>query len=252
MKLESSATVKSADRAFDILEFVGGAAAAPTFSQLLAGLGIPRSSLFHLLNNLQARGYLAQEGANGRYRLGPRIRQLAERDAGPSLAIRAQPLLSRLSDAMNETAGFYVRVGDMVETVGSAVSTQALTYTMKVGERAPLYALSGGKILLAQLAPDELEAYLARVVFEAITPATLRSAAALRDQVVTARAEGFAYSHEEFTPGITGIATTVAYEGRVFGALNLAVPTARFTPEREIGFRRELRTTATALGKLLT
>jgi len=250
MKLESSAPVKSADRAFDILEFVGEAAAAPTFSQLLAGLGIPRSSLFHLLNNLLARGYLAQEGASG-YRLGPRIRQLAERVAGPSLAIRVQPLLSRLSDAVNETAGFYVPDGDMIETVGSVVSTQALTYTMSVGERAPLYALSGGKILLAQLTPDELEAYLARVVFEAITPGTLRSAAALRDQVAAARAEGFAYSREEFTPGITGIATTVAHEGRVFGALNLAVPTARFTPEREIGFRRELRTIATALGKLL-
>ncbi|MDB5363529.1 MAG: IclR family transcriptional regulator [Rhodospirillales bacterium] len=251
MKLESGTAVKSADRAFDILEFVGEAAEAPTFSHLLTGLGIPRSSLFHLLNNLLARGYLEQQGASGRYRLGGRIRQLADRVAGPSLASRVQPLLSRLSAVVSETTGFYVRVGDMVETVGSAVSTQALTYTMKVGERAPLYALSGGKILLAQLAPDELDAYLARVVFEAITPGTLRSAAALRDQVAAALADGFAYSREEFTPGITGIATPVAHAGRVFGALNLAVPTARFTPEREIGFRRELRATATALGKLL-
>jgi len=250
MKLEA-VPVKSADRAFDILEFVGAAALPPTFSQLMAALGIPRSSLFHLLNNLLARGYLAQEGSAGGYLLGPRLRQLAEGGARPSLAARVQPLLSRLSAAVNETTGFYVRAGDMAETVGSAVSTQALTYTMKVGEQAPLYALSGGKILLAQLAPAELDAYLDRVRFEAITPGTLRSAVTLRDQVVAARADGFAYSRDEFTAGITGIATAVSHDGRIFGALNLAVPTARFTPEREAGFRRELRAIATALGQLL-
>ncbi|HEV2678743.1 MAG TPA: IclR family transcriptional regulator [Aliidongia sp.] len=251
MKPDSAVPVKSADRAFDILECVGAAPEPPSFSQLMAGLGIPRSSLFHLLNNLLSRGYLEQEGASGCYRLGPSVRKLAERIAGPSLAVLVQPFLLRLSAELNETSGFYVRMGDMVETVASAASSQALAYTMRVGERAPLYAVSAGKILLAQLSASALQAYLARVAFEPITPATLRAIQPLRDQVAAARDDGFAYSREEFTPGITGIATAVRYEGRLFGALNLAVPTARATPERDAAFRRELRSIAMALGLAL-
>jgi IclR family acetate operon transcriptional repressor len=251
MKPETSAPVKSADRVFDLLEFVGDAAEPPTFSQLLAALAIPRSSLFHLLNNLLARGYLAQQGSSGGYRLGPAVRRLAERLAGPSLATQVQPFLRKLSADLNETTGFYVRVGDMVETVASAAGTQSLAFTMRVGERAPLYAVSGGKILLAQLPAAELAAYLARVVFEPITPATLRSAALLGDEVAAARSDGFACSRDEFTPGITGIAIAVGLGGRLFGALNLAVPSVRFTPEREITFRRELRSIAGMLAQAL-
>ena len=250
MKSDSPLPVKSADRAFDILEFVGAAPEPPGFSQLLSGLGIPRSSLFHLLNNLLARFYL-EEAAGGGYRLGPAVRKLAERLAGPTLAVLVQPFLCKLSGELNETSSFNVQTGDMVETVAAAMSSQALAYTMRVGERAPLYAVSGGKILLAQLPAEALAAYLDRVSFEPITPATLRAAASLHEQVTAARKDGYAYSCEEFTPGITGIATAVSHEGRLFGALNLAVPTARFTPEREIAFRRELRSIAMALGLAL-
>ncbi|WP_438590977.1 IclR family transcriptional regulator domain-containing protein, partial [Klebsiella oxytoca] len=76
------------------------------------------------------------------YRLGDRIRQLAAQIAGPPLATVVQPLLTQLSGALNETSAFYLRVGDAMETIASAVGQQALSYTMKMGERAPLYAIS--------------------------------------------------------------------------------------------------------------
>jgi DNA-binding IclR family transcriptional regulator len=250
MKLEAPAPVKSADRVFDLLEFVSDAPEPPGFSQLLAGLGIPRSSLFHLLNNLLARGYLVQ-AASGGYRLGPAVRRLAERLAGPSLATLVQPFLRQLSADLNETAGFYVRACDMVETLASVAGNQPLAFTMRVGVRAPLYAVSAGKVLLAQLPAGEFAAYLARVAFEPITPATLRSTAMLADQIAAARADGFAYSRDEFTPGITGIAIAVGDRDGVIGALNLAVPSVRFTPEREAAFRRELRTAGVLLGQAL-
>lgn len=251
MKPEATSSVKSADRTFDILEYVADAAEPPSFSQLLADLGIPRSSLFHLLRNLMVRGYLEQDVDTERYRLGDRVRVLAERFKGPPLATVVLPFLRQLSGELNETSGFYIRVGDTVEAIASATSGQALAFTMKVGERAPLYAVSSGKIALAHLRPEELAAYLKRVSFDTITPNTLRSRQRLRDEVAASQREGFAYSREEFTPGITGIATAVAHEGRFFGALNLAVPTARFTSDREATFRRQLRAVAASLAQKL-
>jgi DNA-binding IclR family transcriptional regulator len=251
MKSDAIAPVKSADRTFDILEYVADAAEPPSFSQLLAGLGIPRSSLFHLLRNLLVRGYLEQDADTERYRLGDRVRTLAERLKAPPLSTLVLPSLRQLSGELNETSGFYVPAGDTVEAIASATSGQALAYTMKVGERAPLYAVSGGKIALAHLPPEELAAYFKRVSFDAITPKTLRSRQRLRNEVAAAQRDGFAYSREEFTPGIVGIAVAVAHEERFFGALNLAVPTARFTTERETTFRRQLRAVATALSQKL-
>ncbi|MFN3348087.1 IclR family transcriptional regulator [Pseudorhodoplanes sp.] len=251
MKPKSIAAVKSANRALDILEYVADATEPPTFSQLLTTLGFPRSSLFHLLTNLLARGYLEQEGAGGRYRLGPRLGQLAAQMQGPTLASLVLPHLRTLSDALNETSGFNVRIGDTVEAVATVIGRQALTFTMKVSERAPLYAVSSGKVVLARMSPAELDAYFDRVSLQPITARTLQSKSALRREIAAARREGFACSHEEFTPGITGIATAVEKDGQLLGMVNLAVPTARFTESQTALFRRELRSAAAALGQAL-
>lgn len=251
MKPTAETGVKSADRALDILEYVAAASEPPGFSQLLSDLAIPRSSLFHLLNNLLARGYLQQDGAGGRYRLGQRIQRLAARMQGPPLAAVVMPHLRRLSDELNETSGFNIWVEDTVEVVATATGHQALAYTMKVGERAPLYAISAGKIVLARMTATAFDAYLERTRFARITDRTLKSKEQLRKEIAAAKKEGFAYSREEFTPGITGIATAVIHDGHFLGALNLAVPTARFTAMQEAIFRRELRSTASALGQSL-
>jgi DNA-binding IclR family transcriptional regulator len=251
MKPKSDAAVKSANRALDILEYVADATEPPTFSRMLSDLGFPRSSLFHLLNNLLARGYLEQQTSGGRYRLGQRVEHLAGRVQGPSLAAIVLPHLRALSNALNETSGFNVWTGDNVEAIATAMGHQALAFTMKVGEHAPLYAISSGKIVLSRMSRADFEDYLDRIDMQPITPRTLQSKSALRRDVASARKDGFAYSHEEFTPGITGIATAVVKEGYLLGMLNLAVPTARFTAAQDAIFRRELRSAATALAQVL-
>lgn len=251
MKLDPTSSVKSADRAFDILEYVADAAEPPSFSQMLVDLRIPRSSLFHLLNNLLGRGYLEQDSVTDRYRVGDHVRQLAKKISGPPLATLVVPFLKQLTSELNETAGFYLRDGNTVETIASTTSSQALAYTMKVGERAPLYAVSSGKITLSRMSPGELDAYLKDLTFEAVTPQTITSKRRLREDLAVVRQIGFGHSREEFTPGIIGIATAVEYDGHLFGALNLAVPTVRFNDEREAVFRRHLSTVAAALGQML-
>jgi DNA-binding IclR family transcriptional regulator len=251
MKSPAPRSVKSADRALDILEQVAEAPEPLSFSQLLSGLGIPRSSLFHLLNNLLARGYLVQEAAGGRYFLGGKVLRLADRIRGPSLAVIVTPFLRELSAEFNETSAFYVRSGDAAEVAASVSSSQALAYVMKAGERAPLYAISGGKVMLAHMTVDEASAYLSRVRFEAMTPHTITSPSRLRKEIAATRRDGFGYSRDEFTPGITGLAIGVLDQTRFLGALNLAVPTVRFTREQEARFRDRMASVAAALGHAL-
>jgi IclR family transcriptional regulator, acetate operon repressor len=249
MKLTSPSPVKSLDRGLDILEYVAGCAEPASFSQLLAGLGIPRSSLFHLLTNLLARNFLERDPKTERYRLGAGVVAVARKAPRPSLGDRVTPFLRQLSLEMSETCGFYVRLADTVEVVASAISTQALSYTMKVGMNAPLYAVSAGKIMLSELAAEELSQYLAGVNLAPVTPHTVRSKIRLKKEIQTIKATGFAYSREEFTLGISAIATAVRSESKLYGAINLAVPTARFTPDRDADFRGALRRTAQLVAK---
>ncbi len=249
MKLGSTSTVKSLDRGLDILEYVAGCSKPPSFSQLLRSLGIPRSSLFHLLTNLLSRNFLERDPQTERYRLGAEIVAIARKVQRPSLSDRVTPFLRQLSVEMSETCGFYIQVGDSVEVVASAISTQALSYTMKVGMNAPLYAVSAGKIVLSELPSEELSQYLARVTFAPVTPQTARSKTRLKKELQKIKATGFAHSREEFTLGITAIATAVRSETNFYGAINLAVPTARFTPDRETDFREALRRTAQIIAK---
>jgi DNA-binding IclR family transcriptional regulator len=167
----------------------------------------------------------------------------------PSLHDRLVPVLRQLSLEVSETCGFYVQVGDAVEVVASAISTQALSYTMKVGMTAPLHAVSAGKIVLSELPAKELDRYLARAALVPVTPHTIRSRSRLKKELQEVRAAGFAYSHEEFTLGITAIATAVRSEARFHGALNLAVPTARFTASRDADYREALRRAAGIIAK---
>jgi IclR family transcriptional regulator, acetate operon repressor len=249
MKLGQTAAVKSLDRGLDILEYVAGAPEPPSFSQLLTNLRIPRSSLFHLLTNLLSRNFLERDPQSERYRLGAEVIEIARKVKRPSLRDRVTPLLHQLSQDVSETCGFYVRVGDSVEVVASAISTQALSYTMKVGMSAPLYAVSAGKIVLSELNAEELSHYLARATFAPVTPHTVRAKNRLKKELAQVRATGFAYSREEFMLGITAIATAVRAESKFCGAINLAVPTARFTPDRDSVFREALRRAAQLIAK---
>jgi DNA-binding IclR family transcriptional regulator len=249
MKLSQTSSVKSLDRGLDILEFVAGCPEPPSFSQLLASLGIPRSSLFHLLTNLLSRKFLERDPRTERYRIGGEVVEIARKVRRPALGDRIKPFLHQLSLEVSETCGFYVQVGDSVEVVASAISTQALSYTMKVGMSAPLYAVSAGKIVLAELHADELRHYLARVTFAPVTPQTVRSKSRLKKEIQKIKSTGFAYSREEFTLGITAVAAAVRSEATFHGAINLAVPTARFTPDRDAEFREALRRTARMIAK---
>src|SRR6516165_5420249 len=121
MKLSQTPAVKSLDRGLDILEYVAGCSEPPSFSQLLADLGIPRSSLFHLLTNLLARNFLERDPGTERYRLGAEIIAIARKVRRPSLHDRLAPLLRALSLEVSETCGFYVQVGDAVEVIASAI-----------------------------------------------------------------------------------------------------------------------------------
>ena len=86
--------------------------------------------------------------------------------------------------------------------------------------------------MLAFLPAGMRDEYFSRVQFTSMLPNTISSVSELRKQIDKIRREGVAYSIEEFTSGIIGIAVPIgAGAGIPLASLNIAMPATRDNPE---------------------
>ncbi len=238
----SAGTVKSADRVLLVFELLSSWDREMSHTEIAEALEIPKSSLTQLLKNLVARKWLVYEPGNKTYALGPAFTRLAKR-AGMDrdLVAVSQPILAELTARTSESSALNLLKGDVVEVACAVMGPQRLVSQLRSGDVAPLYATSGAKAILAYLPVATRDDYLQRVSFEARTPRTIRTVRALRKDLAAIAERGVAYSHEEWTPGIIGIAKPLLDEaGRPLGAVNLAVPAVRYDATAAKRFEQEL------------
>lgn len=228
-----SGVVKSADRVLDVLELCGEWGAELTHADMASELGIPKSSLTPLLRNLTAREFIEYNPLTKGYRIGPAVARLAHRPWHErTLMGIIEPLAESLTAATLESVTVTRLLGRVVETIVSFTSPQRLVSHMRVGDRAPLYATSGGKAMLAYLPADEVNAYLDGLQFESITPSTISNADALLAELDEIRRTGFSYVHEEFTLGVGAVGTAVlAADGSPVAGLSVIIPLVRMSEE---------------------
>ena len=225
--------VKSAARTLDLLETLAKARQALSHSDLALRTGIPKSSLTELIRTLEARHYIEPLGPNGPFRMGRAARDLVSHGLDVQHIVAcASEIMETLSTRAGYSSGLYVIQGDVAERVHGVTAPQGLA--MHEGVRAPLYACSTGKLHLAHLDAEALEAYLTRVELRPITKRSVRSVGELRRQLRQVRSEGVAFSQEEFTHGVVGFTAPIFnVHCRMIASLGLAVPASRFEPRKK-------------------
>lgn len=239
----TDSAVKSADRILDLLELIARTNGQLTHGDLADALNIPKSSLSKLLKNLQTRRYVAVSGARRTLELGPAFFELSRAAmTARELVAEVQPILEDLTRQVEETSSLALSRGDQSEIVATVLGPHRLVTHMRLGDRAPLHATSGGKVLLAFMPEAERESYLERVPLLPITDNTIVDRERLRAELSRVRETSFAYVNSEFTVGIRGIATAVAdAAGVVLGALTIAIPEVRFSSEVRTTCENSLR-----------
>ncbi len=227
----SSASVKSATRTLDIIEYVVSHN-RPLFAQeIAAALAIPVSSLSYLLATLVERDYLVREGRH--YRPGAGLARLQDRSPELALTHLVAPLVRTLRSELNETSSFFVARGWEVEALVTETSEHALRYAVQMGTRAPFHAFAAGKALLAAMTDEDLARYFAEAERERFTATTVVDEPTLRAEIAAIRTTGIARTNEEHTPGIRGFGRAASIDGKLAGAFSIAVPTARLDAETE-------------------
>jgi IclR family pca regulon transcriptional regulator len=198
-------------------------------SDLSRQVGLSRSTTHRYVATLAALGYLQQDLATKRYRLGPRVLDLGF-SAINSMELRqiSVPHLQKLSDDTGHTVNLAVLDGvDILYIERCRSSRQGqrdIDLNLHVGSRLPAYCTSMGKVLLAYLEPEELERAVERIQFAQRGPNTLVDRTALLLELERVRADGLAVNNEELAYGLRSIAAPVrAPGGDVVAAINLAV-----------------------------
>jgi DNA-binding IclR family transcriptional regulator len=194
-----------------VLEAVRGGAGS--LAELTARTGLSRATAHRLAVALEVHRLLARD-ADGRWRLGPRLSELAGGPAEDSLLQRADPVLERLRDATGESAQLYLRRGDVRVCIAAAERRSGLRDTVPVGAELPLTAGSAGQVLLAWSPDDPLldaAAFTARVLAEV-------------------RRRGWATSVGEREAGVGSVSAPVRdATGAVVAAVSVSGPLERLT-----------------------
>lgn len=223
-----------------------------TIANVSQSTGIPRAAVRRCLHTLRQLGYIDAEGNN--FSLRPKVLTLGYSYLSSTpLTLAAQPCLNELSKALGESSSLAVLEEDQVLYVARAATARVMSVSLNAGSRLPAYCTSLGRVLLAQLAPAELDAYLARTELLPRTEHTIVDEARLREVLARARHEGYALIDEELELGLRSIAVPVrGASGQVLAAINVGAQAARVTPGRMVDeFLPALRRGAQELSMLL-
>ncbi len=224
---------RSVLRALAIVDLLGRAGEELGVTEISNRLGLHKSTVFRLLTTLAAAGYVRQESPLGKYRLGMRLAELGMIALSQiDLRSEARPFLRDLMEATGETVHLGIVDGDQVVYIDKIESRQILTMKSTIGSRAPAHCTALGKVLMAFLPDEDLDALLARRDLARLTANTIAQPAGLREHLVRIREQGYAIDDEEHEPGIRCIAAPIRdHTSRVVAAVSVSGPSVRITRE---------------------
>jgi len=222
----SQTYVKSLERGLAVIRAFDADHTEMRLSEVAQASGLTRAAARRFLLTLVELGYVSNDG--GRFSLRPRVLDLGYSYlSGLSFQEIAQPHMESLVREVNESSSISVLDDLDVVYVVRVPTRRIMTITLAVGTRLPAYATSMGRVLLAALPPEELEARLRKIKLERLTPHTVRTKKALREAIERARDEGFATVDQELEEGLRSAAAPIAdAQGRV-AALNVSVHASR-------------------------
>ena len=220
-------------KALDVLDLVASQGGPMRYSDLLPLAGLPKATLYRLLQTLTHQGMLTLDPDRGTYAPGMRLVRLAHAAwAQSSLAPIARPWLDGLAARTGETVHLAQMDQGQVLYVDKRNAAKPVEMFAQAGKVGPAYCTGVGKAMLAWLPPEALEAALARQSFHRHTARTLDDREKLLPELAAIRTLGHAWDREEHEAGIICCAVPIlSRSGRVLGALSVTSTTARTTLE---------------------
>lgn len=234
MEQQSGASVQSVERAISILKSFSLETPERSVGELSLELGLHKSTVSRLIRTLERGGLLSRDPDTKRYRLGLDLIGLAAQVISHmDVRDRARPALRQLAHDCQETVNLVVLdAGQVINLEQFVPPDRQVKNIGRVGRRLWPHCTAAGKVLLAHLAPAELDMVLLGELVS-FTPHTITSPALLREELVRVRNQGYALAREELEEGLNALASPIYdHSGQVVAAASVSGPAYRMTPER--------------------
>jgi IclR family pca regulon transcriptional regulator len=146
-----------------------------------------------------------------------------------------QPVLYRLAAQTQLSFSCVVRDGHEVVIVARSAlherGQRLMAHGLHLGSRLPAHATSTGRVLLASLAPPDLEQWLASHSLRRLTAHTVTDAPVLRTVLEEVRRQDFCIALEEHELAVQALAVPLRnMEGHTVAALNIVTSPQRMAP----------------------
>ena len=224
----------AAANALDVLEHLSRHAEPVPAASIARDLGLPRSSVYHLLKVLHSRGYVTHYVEERRFGLGQAAYELGsayQRQA--PLARVARAAMRRLVDQCGRNAHFATLDGrDVLYLREERAPGQPMLVT-DVGVRLPAHLTASGLAMLSALPATQVRAlYPDRDSFVQRVGGGPRSLAELRSLLARTRTDGHAREEGTVTADLSSVAVPVLDRGgRPLAAVALTLRTGEATDE---------------------
>lgn len=228
-------TIQAVARALDILNVLATSPNGLTNREIAQQLHLNVSTTHHLVNTLVAKGYVHRCDGN-KYCLGHAVAHLHKAYLGnvnPNAHL--YDALNKLAEVTGETA--YLCVWQDGHAVIQSIvegSHAVRVGGLYVGYRDNTHFRSAGKVFLAYLSPQELDAYLKTADFTPLTAKSVPNAEKLKEQLRQVVRQGYAVDYGEFADDVCCVAAPVfSAEGTIVAALTVSAPEQRFLRTQE-------------------
>ncbi|NVM74400.1 IclR family pca regulon transcriptional regulator [Duganella sp. SG902] len=219
-------------RGLAVLRAFSDARKPQTIASISQKTGIPRAAVRRCLHTLRELGYVDAELNN--FSLRPKVLTLGYSYLSSTpLTVSAQPYLNNISRALNESSSLAVLEDGEILYVARAATSRVMSVALNTGSRLPAYCTSLGRVMLAHLPPDQLDAYLEHTRLRPMTVNTIVNPKRLREVLAGVRRDGYAINDEELELGLRSIAVPVrGASGTVLAALNVGAQAARVSVDQ--------------------
>lgn len=242
----------SAERSLRLLSMLTDVGRPLSLSDMSQHLALPKATVHRLCTNLVAAGYLSRDVDQRTFTVGRALRQLAFDTLNhTSLTGPRHLVLRALVRELGETCNFTTLDGTEVLYLDRVEAKWPLRVTIDVGSHVPLHCTSSGKLLLAYMPKRRRDAVISRIPLPRMTPTTITTPDALREECDAITERGFARDNEEFVAGLIAIAVPVRDTHEIVRAtVSVHAPKARMSMKQAEARIGALYAAATEMSKL--
>ncbi|WP_198971561.1 IclR family transcriptional regulator domain-containing protein [Xylophilus sp. ASV27] len=219
--------VQSFARGLEVIRSFSADAPRQTLTEVAQRAGLTRAGARRILLTLQALGYVESDGRL--FSLTPRILDLgfAYLSSMPMWNL-AEPVMEDLVERVKESCSAAVLEGRDIVYVLRVPTHKIMKINLGVGSRLPACFTALGRVLLASLPDEEVEARLHATPRAALTRHTVTEVPGLLARIRQAREQGWCLLDQELEEGLVSIAAPIVdRRGQTIAALNLSAQVNR-------------------------